>query len=204
MEKLRLPNISEKEANFREYLRIARYDGIYLNPKFIEQGVLDDLRRDLAGLEYKPAEPHNPEKVVEKYFVPVEIPFPIEKKLDFIKGYFGRLIRQSSVVISDWYPNTISIQKYDQDSLISSHGDLPEDYGAVLILTVCGEAIFKARHEREGTPFFEEKVGPGDLVILRSTGLDPGRNEYAGVYHEVGPALTEAPRISIGFRDRRN
>lgn len=201
VERLRLPDISEKEANFREYLRIARRDGLYLSQGFVEQGALDDLRYDLKDLKYKLVKPYNPEKVIEKYFIPEGVPLTVKKKLDFMKDYFGRLVRQSSVIFSNWSPNQIAIQRYGESSMISDHKDIKEDYGVILVLTISGQAVFTASHERHGKAFFEEKVVPGDLVILRGSPLESKVSEC--VFHSITAALTDEPRISVGFRDRR-
>ncbi|MBI2051899.1 hypothetical protein HYT33_04015 [Candidatus Roizmanbacteria bacterium] len=145
------------------------------------------------------------EKVEERYFIPRSIPSKTRNTMLRLSNSLRLAMARYAKtypVLQDWSPSDFSVQLYDRHSYITSHRDHKINKGLVVIFTIQGEAIFKARNERHGSPFLTQKIAEGDVVLLRGGDFVPNLQGHPGIFHSISGALTEKPRISIGFRDK--
>ncbi len=105
--------------------------------------------------------------------------------------------------LGEWYPNDISIQRYQAGSLgISPHLDNKRYRYLVAIFTLEGAAPLAWCTDRQGAVQHEWATAPGSLVLLRGPGL--GGVEDGRPLHTVG-GPSEGRRTSLTFRmDSRN
>ena len=100
--------------------------------------------------------------------------------------------------LGEWYPNDISIQRYQAGSLgISPHLDNKRYRYLVAIFTLEGAAPLALCTDRQGAVQHEWETVPGSLVLLRGPGL--GGAEDGRPLHAVG-GPTEGRRTSLTFR----
>jgi hypothetical protein len=98
---------------------------------------------------------------------------------------------------AEWRPNQIFVRRYHHGSTgMSPHQDGVRFRLFVATVTVLGGAAFHL-HDPTGAVLRTWPTAPGDLVLLRGTGLDGA--EEGRPHHSVAGPVT-GPRCSVAFR----
>lgn len=193
-----------EELDLLPHLKEVEEQGASYIPGFLHRDVLADLQRLCRQIEFTEIS-NTYEKVVERYFVPKDMPPRVDKRITaLVEQLRHRFSAYASryPALADWRPNDCSIQMYDESSYITSHRDQASYKGIIAVVSIQGEANFEVRGARYSEPFAVWRALPGDMVILRSSGFNPSIEGHPGVFHAVSGALTSTPRISIGFRQK--
>ncbi len=195
--------IATYEASILDTMDLVAEFGVARAHRWLDARELDILQRELHQLYYERHQVDH-KNVTEDILKPRTLTAGAEEALGWLRVKIGESVRSCGErypSLINWRPTDTVIQKYTADSQISSHRDESKYMGVILILSISGEAMFRAGASRSAADF-EWRVGPGDLLVLRSEGLIDMNKDKSRLFHSISGALGDEDRISIGFRDR--
>jgi alkylated DNA repair dioxygenase AlkB len=187
--------------NLSTEIQKAADSGVAIAREFITDETLSGLQVACSSLEYTPLREHH-SGVSKKYFIPKEIFPPVKEKIEILEKELENVIKKEGEEFPElaaWSPSECSIQLYDQESYITPHRDSSSYRGIVIVASIQGETLFETKQNLEEPLPTRWELKEGDVVILRATGL----NEQLGIAHAISGALSDTPRISIGFRKKQ-
>ncbi|HEY4481501.1 MAG TPA: hypothetical protein VI489_01470, partial [Candidatus Brocadiaceae bacterium] len=190
-------SFAERDCS-KELEEVFQTGAAYL-PGFLDPDTLFALQT-----MFKKMDPSNNSYVREHDFMtPIEIDWrndPVGKLPYKITGKLGEYIRKYGKdypALSVWKPNMFLPLYYKGSAWIPPHKDRGKLFGIGITLTVQGEADFSVFESANQPPFAVWRTKPGDAVFLRMEGLNPNVTYKNEIFHSIGPALTETPRISV-------
>lgn len=191
------------EDVFGASLEQALSEGASYLPGFLPKRTTSRLGNALNRINYSPFYNYHEKSGVTERFLkpsPGEISKTVHENILKLGSDLRRLVEKAGISeLTGWKPNEYSVQLYGPSSFITPHFDGSGYYGIVAVATLQGVGEFSLSHVRKGEPFQKFVTKPGDLVIVR-----PGHIENRPpVYHAIGGSLSQNPRISVGFRQRK-
>ena len=174
-------------------------------PNFLEGRELFSIQGELEYAAFEDFEAwHQGSNVKEKYqrLDERKITEGTQLMLDMLGNHVTKFVHDFAdeyPFLNEWTVNDIKVQKYGENSYITSHRDESKFRGVIAVLTVQGEANFEIRRTRFGQRLDSWVVGPGSLVLLRAPELYP-TSKRLRPFHLVGGKIGEDDRISITFR----
>ena len=183
-------------------IKISENKKNYISLKFISNGFLLKLIKQVSTFKYRKAKPVVGNSVSQDF----EVCFPAPKIgcIEILSNAIENLFIKSTKLIKN--PpiqkvqfNDIAIQKYlPYSSGISPHKDHKKYISVIIIVTLSGKSKFYLCQNRDGRNAQVVDDTPGNIVILPATGFKMINNNFVRPIHFVSD-ITDG-RLSIGLR----